>query len=339
MRERAFMNLRTAVRAAPVPGELSRAEAPDAEVRERRDAGGTTDAGALLVLPAPLRLPVQEAGESIAAGDWDDLFNAVQERLTHIVSDHRYGLAGVSAQGAVQIRDWVLECVAALRLLQGTVATERARGEGLETAVFEAQTSLAQVRAALLGTQQEERRARYDASHDALTQLPNLVLLLERITCHLTEIAASPRRFAVLFLDLDGFKRINDEHGHSTGDALLCIVAARLRRVVRVRDVVSRVGGDEFACVVGGVGDHAQLVMLADKMAQAISAPCDVGGITLVVYASIGIATCPADGCSADLLLAHADRAMYMAKRQGSRHAFFSCDGSVAKAAQQAPPA
>jgi diguanylate cyclase (GGDEF)-like protein len=335
--ERALVNLRTSTLAAPVAGDPSQVEPPDAQARERRNTGGMTDADGLLAPPAPLRLPVQDAGVSIAAGDWDDLFSAVQERLTHIVSDHRYGLVGASTQGAAQIRDWVLECVAALRTLQSTVTAERARGEGLEAAFFEAQASLAQVRAALVGTQQEERRARYDASHDALTQLPNRGLLLERITRQLTELAASPRMFAVMFLDLDGFKCVNDDQGHSAGDALLCIVAARLRRVVRVRDVVSRVGRDEFACVIGGVDDHAQLTGLADKMAQAISAPCDVGGIKLVVHASIGIATCPADGRTADQLLKHADLAMYKAKREGSRYAFFQSDDTGATVVRSPP--
>jgi diguanylate cyclase len=326
------MDIRAAAPGAPVSGDSNQVDTPEIQIRERRYAGGPTDGGEVFALPALLPSPVHEAGSHIAAGDWDDLFSAVQQRLTCIVSDHRYGLAGVSAHGAVQIRDWVLECVAALRLLQGTVTAERARGEGLETAVFEAQTSLAQLRAALIGTQQEERRARYAASHDALTQLPNRELLLEHIAGRLTEEAASQCMFAVMFLDLDGFKQVNDAHGHSAGDALLRIVAARMRRIVRVRDVVSRLGGDEFACVVGGMDNQAQLIRLAEKMAQAIGAPCDVDGIQLVVHASIGIATCPADGRSAEQLLKHADLAMYAARRQGSRYAFFHGDGTAATA-------
>lgn len=331
------MTKRIAMREPGPTGELFRAEAPGMQERERRQAAGPMDGDAAFQAFAPARTLAQDTGAGIADGDWDDLFNAVKDRLIRIVSESGSGLAAPSEPGAAQIRDQVLDCVAALCLLQDSVTAERVRDVGLESAVFEAQSSLAQVRAALVGTQEGERRARHDASHDSLTRLPNRAFLRERIIQQLAMEARRQRMFAVMFLDLNGFKRVNDNHGHAVGDKLLRIIAERLRRVVRAQDVVSRVGGDEFACMIGGVDDPLQLAHLADKMVQAISAPCTVGRLQLVVHASVGIATWPLDGREADALLKSADLAMYAAKRQGARHAFFSRDGAAATAARQGP--
>lgn len=303
----------------------------------RRHADGPIDGDAVFLVPAPTRVPVLDTGSGIAIGDWDDLLNSVKARLTRTVSEIPCGLAASSDPGVAQIRDAVLECVAALDQLQETVTVERARHEGLEIAVFEAQTSLAQVRAALIGTQQGERMARHEASHDSLTQLPNRGFLFERISQELARPDPRESMFAVMFLDLNGFKLVNDNHGHAAGDELLRIMAARLSRVVRAQDVVSRVGGDEFACLIGGVQDRVQLAHLADKMVQAIAAPCTIGRLQLVVHASIGIATCPVDGISADALLESADLAMYAAKRQCAGHAFFSRAGADATAVRRDP--
>lgn len=332
------MPIRTELRErAQQTADLIQAPVLDIHERERRHLAGPVDGDTSLPVSAPVRLQAQDTGSGIADGDWDDLFNAVQDQLTHIVSGGEAGAYKASVLSSAQIRECVLDCVAALRLLQDTVTTERLRRGGLELAVFEAQTSLAQVRAALVGTQLGERRARHDALHDGLTQLPNREFLLERINQQLARAPQARRVFAVMFLDLDGFKLVNDNHGHAAGDELLRIIAARLRRVVRARDMVGRVGGDEFACMIGGVEDGAQLAHLARKIGQAISAPCTVGGLKLAVNASIGIATFPDAGRSAEELLKSADRAMYAAKRQGARHALFSRDDAAATAAPQDP--
>lgn len=280
---------------------------------------------------------IQDTGSDVSDGDWDILCRAVQDRLTHLVSTSNFASSAVSAADVAQLRDGVLECVTALDLLRHAAISQRARRDGLEAAVFEAQTSLAQVRAALVGTQRGERRARHDATHDALTRLPNRGLLIERINERLLRTGPRQQKLAVMFLDLDQFKQVNDLHGHATGDALLRIVAARLRRVVRAQDVVSRIGGDEFACMIGNMDDRVQLSHLAGKMGDVISEPCTVSDLQLVVHASIGIATCPADAVIADALLNGADRAMYAAKRQRVRYAFLSRDDAVATAARQGP--
>lgn len=325
------MSIRTAVYPPPAVASADVADTSAMHERERRHAVGPSAIDAAIQVDSPARLP-PEKGTGMAAGEWHDLFNTVNDRLFHIAC------AGTPAghmepePGATGYRERLLECVSTLRLLQATVNAERMRTEWLETALCEAQAALTQVRARLVGTQLQERRARHDAMHDHLTLLPNRGFLLERIGRQLASAAARQRMFAVMFLDLDGFKRVNDTHGHGVGDKLLRIVAARLRGIVRARDVVSRVGGDEFACLIGSLHDRGQLAQLADKMAQCISAPCSVAGIQLVVHASIGIATSPIDGQSADALLANADLAMYAAKRQQTRHAFFRCEGAATAA-------
>lgn len=287
------------------------------------------------VVPARVEPHDPAAGEF--ASDWNDLFNAVKERLSRTVATPSPDAITAADHGVARISNAVLECVQALDQLQAAVSAELSRREGLEAAVFDAQTSLAQVRCALVGTRRGERRALYLAAHDGLTKLPNRGFLVERINQELTLTDPDRRMFAVMFLDLRGFKRVNDSHGHAVGDELLRIVAARLRRVVRAQDMVSRVGGDEFACLIGRLQDRAQLTHMADKMADAISAPCTIGTLHVTVNASIGIALCPVHGNTADALLANADQAMVAAKRRQSAVAFFSVDGEVAPAAQPDP--
>ena len=185
-------------------------------------------------------------------------------------------------------------------------------------------TALAQARAELVGTQAGERRARHLALHDSLTSLPNRGHFVERLENALALTAPQRRALGVMYLDLDDFKPINDAHGHAAGDELLRIVAARLSRVMRAEDMVSRLGGDEFGCLLSGLDDRAQLVQLAGKVFDAVSAPCKVGPLRLVVRPSIGIAMCPGDGDTSEVLLHNADAAMYQAKRLGLRHAFCS---------------
>jgi len=144
--------------------------------------------------------------------------------------------------------------------------------------------------------------------------------LLEYALAHV-----DPRRpaLAVLYLDLDTFKPINDEHGHDVGDEVLKIVAARLSRAVRGDDTMSRLGGDEFACLPAAFLSWDQLGHLACKLIEVVSAPLTIGALKLAVHASIGIAVYPTDGKTAAELLKSADAAMYRAKRDRTGYAFF----------------
>lgn len=293
---------------------------------------GRDDLGAASGGAAPTREPVSVSETGIAFGDWDDLFNAVQQRLAAIASGQISAAVAPTAVTAGPARSAILDCVAALEQLHATVTAELVRRDGLEMAFVEAQTSLAQVKAALLGTQEDERRARHKAAHDDLTELPNRGYFVQRISHELSRSDVRQRSFAVLFLDLDGFKGVNDNHGHAAGDELLRVVAARLRRLVRAQDMVCRAGGDEFACLIEGLHDRAQLALMASKIVESISAPCTLGGLQLSVQASIGIAIAPHDGWNADTLLRNADMAMYAAKRQHLGHTFCSRDDAAALA-------
>lgn len=163
----------------------------------------------------------------------------------------------------------------------------------------------AQLKAELL------RAARYDE----LTGLANRRLVHDRICSALARAARSRGSFALLYVDLDKFKQVNDTLGHACGDRLLQEVARRLQHAVRASDTVGRLGGDEFVVLLEEVGTRAAAEALAQKLRREIAQPLELGGSTVRVAASIGIALYPADGDGLDPLLAHADQAMYADKR------------------------
>ena len=170
---------------------------------------------------------------------------------------------------------------------------------------------------------QTETRIAHMARHDALTGLANRTLLRER----LEDALARARRAdpcAVLMIDLDHFKSINDTQGHPAGDALLRAVAGRMRRLIRETDTIARIGGDEFAIVQSGVRQPADATALATRLVGELGLPFEVDGQQFVIGASIGIVIAPADGLDADSLLKNADIALYRAKAEGrSRYRFF----------------
>ena len=160
-------------------------------------------------------------------------------------------------------------------------------------------------------------RIEYQATHDALTGLPNRVLLRDRLVQAFAHARRSDACVAVLFIDLDRFKHVNDSLGHSEGDVLLQKVAQRLRSAVREGDTVARWGGDEFVVLLDQASDRAAAEAVAHKIAAALRDPLALGGEALVISASIGGALFPADGDAADTLLRRADAAMYRAKSAG----------------------
>ncbi len=162
-----------------------------------------------------------------------------------------------------------------------------------------------------------EDRVRHQAEHDPLTGLPNRALFLDRMHHALATWRRQRDNFAVLFLDLDRFKAINDNNGHQTGDAVLREVAARLRGCVRRVDTISRLGGDEFVILLADIGGADQAAHVANAVMQAVARPIEAGGVQLTLSASIGVAICPTDGVDVDTLMHHADVAMYHAKENG----------------------
>jgi diguanylate cyclase (GGDEF)-like protein len=161
------------------------------------------------------------------------------------------------------------------------------------------------------------RQLRHLATHDALTGLPNRVLLDDRLSQAMAHAHRDGQRFAVLVVDLDRFKLINDSLGHRAGDVVLDEISRRLGSVVRDIDTVARTGGDEFIVVVSPSGAAEDALTIAQRAREALRSPLRVCGVELHVTCSIGVAYYPDDGSAADTLIARADAAMYCAKQRG----------------------
>ncbi|MGY2897062.1 putative bifunctional diguanylate cyclase/phosphodiesterase [Deinococcus sp. UYEF24] len=160
-------------------------------------------------------------------------------------------------------------------------------------------------------------RLQHEAHHDPLTGLPNRTLLTDRLNHALARGARTLQPLAVVFLDLDGFKRINDTLGHDAGDALLKEVATRLQSTLRPSDTVARLGGDEFVVLVTDLSSPTDAARTARRLQTVINRPITLGGQRVTVQASLGISVAPQDGKDAGVLLRQADLAMYQAKREG----------------------
>lgn len=160
------------------------------------------------------------------------------------------------------------------------------------------------------------RSARHEAQHDNLTGLANQALFNDMLGQQLLLCERMKISLAVLYIDLDGFKAVNDTHGHSMGDQLLCAVASRLSAAVRSSDIVARLGGDEFAIMLIDAGG-AEACVFSQQLIERISAPYRLEALTVFVGASIGIASFPETATSSQALLLAADEAMYQAKREG----------------------
>jgi diguanylate cyclase (GGDEF)-like protein/PAS domain S-box-containing protein len=163
-----------------------------------------------------------------------------------------------------------------------------------------------------------EARAQHLATHDGLTGLPNRLMFSELLNHAIDSGRRYGRRFALLFVDLDRFKSINDSLGHHTGDAVLRAVAERVRNALRASDAVARLGGDEFVVLLQEVADGAAVSSAAQKILDAVTAPMTIEAREIRITASIGASIFPSDGQDERTLMKCADRAMYLAKEQGS---------------------
>ncbi|NDU85839.1 MAG: EAL domain-containing protein [Ferrovum sp.] len=160
--------------------------------------------------------------------------------------------------------------------------------------------------------------------YDILTGLPNRALLTDRLNHALAQIRRSHGAIAVCFMDLDGFKQVNDRCGHGLGDLLLVEVAQRVRRVCRSNDTVARFGGDEFVVIIEGIVDRSECQFLLERIMEVIAQPFKLEGQFVQISASIGVTLCPEDLSDGETLLRHADQAMYLAKQAGrNRYCFF----------------
>ena len=164
------------------------------------------------------------------------------------------------------------------------------------------------------------------AIEDPLTKLPNRLLLHNDLRSALAEANRMNSHVGIIFFDLDGFKEVNDQHGHQTGDLLLAEVAERLVEYVRPGDKVIRYGGDEFIIIFNNLESRLELEGLIERLSEQINSPFDINGQTLNIRASIGVTFYPLDGSNdPEVLISHADEAMYVAKKLGKNQTYWYC--------------
>ena len=173
---------------------------------------------------------------------------------------------------------------------------------------------------------QKQAKLHRQANFDGLTGLPNRMMAFERISLEINRAKRSRERFALMFIDLDDFKDVNDSLGHAAGDELLVGIGARLQACMRDADSVARLGGDEFLVIVPDVEDEVEIEKIAGRMLEAVSEPQDLCGRKVVAKCSIGIALYPENGESVESLMANVDNAMYQAKASQSSSAMFFTD-------------
>lgn len=172
--------------------------------------------------------------------------------------------------------------------------------------------------------EEERQRFAFKASHDSLTDLPNREEFYVRLEAALHESSQKRLQMALVYIDLDGFKPVNDVHGHYVGDKVLKVTAQRLREVLRHTDVAARIGGDEFALILHGVKKRSDIDLALNKLLHTLSIPIDVEGREVKVHASAGIAIFPQDGSDMLALCRLADAAMYVAKIEKNTFCYHS---------------
>lgn len=212
------------------------------------------------------------------------------------------------------------------------------RSDAVEIKVQDASEKLSQVNRALeievmerhhleqelVKVTDQQKETLHASLHDALTGLPNRVLFNDRLEHGIEQAKRHGWALAVMFLDLDKFKTINDTYGHAAGDAVLLAVANRLTETTRSDDTISRYGGDEFLYLMMEVNEDQDAAIVAKKIIKAVQTPCDTSAGKLKVNTSIGISIYPRDGTTAEALIMNADAAMYRAKENKFGYAFAS---------------
>jgi diguanylate cyclase (GGDEF)-like protein len=236
--------------------------------------------------------------------------------------------ADKALQDSQVVEATVQECADDLDEVTATLARGIADIKQVEVALTRSRAALVEAETALLTAQEDERHATLRALHDSATGLPNRVLFDDRLAQGISLAERHGWILAVMFLDLDRFKNINDDHGHAAGDLVLREIASRLSQYARDEDTVCRNGGDEFLYLLvnpkGRTDVERKAVAVLGDIAQAIA----VGGRDLIVRASIGIAMYPGDGTTADQLVRNADTAMYRAKNGACGYVLFGAAGA-----------
>jgi diguanylate cyclase (GGDEF)-like protein len=230
-----------------------------------------------------------------------------------------------------QVRQKIEQCAEELHSLNAALSQEmreRRKSEralaGMQVRLIGAQIDVLEARSELTKVKDEKERARYFAFHDALTGLANGNLFCDRLEHALAHAKRHGAMLAVICIDVDKFRNINEAHSHYVGDRVLQAVAQRLQASVRAADTVSRKEGDQFLLLMENLAGETAAELIAQKMLRAISHTIDLEGLQLTVSASIGVAVYPRDGETADALINNAESAVSDAKREIGGLAFFN---------------
>ena len=255
------------------------------------------------------------------------------QEVTPFVKDlHQVLLEVVLGGAAIMILLYLIQLLV-VRYAQGILQAQdtalRAVNRELDARVEERTSELANINqhleAEVLERRAAETRLAHLAHHDTLTNLPNRLQFTEHLQRSVSKAARGPHKLALLFIDLDRFKEVNDTLGHAVGDELLMEVAHRLALQLRSGDLLARLGGDEFVCILENIHTQQDASRVADKLIAHIAEPITIREHKLAISASIGISLYPADGMDADNLLRAADTAMYQAKKRGrNNHHFYT---------------
>jgi diguanylate cyclase (GGDEF)-like protein/PAS domain S-box-containing protein len=176
-----------------------------------------------------------------------------------------------------------------------------------------------------------QQQLEHAANYDALTNLPNRVLLLDRLPITLIQCQRHSKMLAVVYIDLDGFKQVNDTYGHNMGDKLLISISQHMKDALRECDTLARIGGDEFVAVLDDLETPNDCKPILERLLKAASRTISVDDVLLNVSASMGVAISPKNGSNADLLIREADKAMYIAKESGRITTIFLMDNPELK--------
>lgn len=231
--------------------------------------------------------------------------------------------AAQALQNGLAIELRVQGCADDLQQVTDNLAHGVDEVKAVERALDRSRAELAESEAALAASRNAERMASELAMHDQKTGLPNRTLFDDRLAQAIAGAERHGWMLAVMFLDLDRFKLVNDTHGHTAGDSVLTVVAQRLLSNARDEDTVCRNGGDEFLYLLINPTGREAVAHIAGLVREAIESPIHLGALQFVVTPSIGIALYPEHGTSGQTLIAHADAAMYRAKQLRSHFEFF----------------
>jgi diguanylate cyclase (GGDEF)-like protein len=231
--------------------------------------------------------------------------------------------AAQALENGVAIEVQVQECADDLQHVTANLAKGVRKVKEVEQALNRSHEALAESEMALATSRQAELAARRRAMHDQKTGLPNRTLFDDRLAQAIAGAERHGWMLAVMFLELDRFKVVNDTHGHAAGDTVLDIVAARLLNHTRDEDTICRNGGDEFLFLLIDPAGRANVARIAGHLRATLALPISLSDLELVITPSIGIALFPEHGTSADLLVTHADAAMYRSKRNRTAWEFY----------------